>query len=167
MLAPAAMVDELAALGGCEFAYSYNANPISCAAGMAVLDEYERLDLVACAAKRGATLRARFEDLQKRSPIVGEVRGVGLLMAVEMVADKETKAPLPLDLVAPDRIRIHGLDNGLIIYSRRTGGGAYGDWFIVAPPLTITEEECDELAQRLERTLAAFTDELRASGAVR
>ena len=46
-----------------------------------------------------------------------------------------------------------------IYYSRRTAGGKYGDWFIVAPPLTITEAECDELVSRLSATLKNFTDE--------
>jgi adenosylmethionine-8-amino-7-oxononanoate aminotransferase len=163
MLAPARMVDELADLTGFEFQYSYNANPVSCAAGLAVLDEVERLDLVACAAERGAQLRAGLEDLRTRSPVVGDVRGLGLLMAVELVADRETKAPLPSDLLPADKVRIHGLRNGLMIYSRPTSGGRYGHWFIVAPPLTITEEECRELLGRLEATLNDFVQDLGAA----
>ncbi len=163
MLAPAAMVDELAGLTGFEFQYSYNANPVSCAAGMAVLDEFERLDLVACAAERGAQLRAGLEDLRTRSPIVGDVRGLGLLMAVELVADRETKALLPNDLLPADKVRIHGLRNGLMIYSRPTSGGRYGQWFIVSPPLTITEEESRELLRRLEATLNDLARDLGLS----
>jgi len=164
MLAPAAMVDELAALTGFEFTYSYNANPICCAAGLAVLDEYERLDLVACAAQRGAALRAALEDLQARSPIIGDVRGLGLLLAVEVVADKQTKAFLPAHTLPTERIRIHGLRNGLMIYSRATSGSKHGHWFMVAPPLTISEEECGELVRRLEATLSDFVQELTSSG---
>lgn len=160
MLAPARMVDQLAELTGFEFQYSYNANPVSCAAGLAVLDEFERLDLVARAAERGARLRAGLEDLQARSPIVGDVRGLGLLMAVELVADRKTKAPLAGDLRPADRVRIHGLRNGLMIYSRPTSGGRYGHWFIVSPPLTIDEEECRELLGRLEATLDDLAREL-------
>ncbi len=164
MLAPAAMVDDLAELTGFEFTYSYNANPICCAAGLAVLDEYERLDLVAHAAERGATLRAALEALQARFPIIGDIRGLGLLMAVELVADRETKAPLPRHVLATEKIRIHGLRNGLMIYSRATSGSRYGHWFMVAPPLTISEEECGELVRRLEATLTDFVQELTAAG---
>jgi adenosylmethionine-8-amino-7-oxononanoate aminotransferase len=162
MLAPARMVDELAGLTGFEFQYSYNANPVSCAAGLAVLDEVERLDLVACAAARGVQMRAGLEDLKARSPIVGDVRGLGLLMAVELVADRDSKALLANDLLPADKVRIHGLRNGLMIYSRPTSGGRYGHWFIVSPPLTITEEECRELLGRLEATLNDFVRDLGA-----
>jgi adenosylmethionine-8-amino-7-oxononanoate aminotransferase len=150
MLAPAQMVDELAGLTGFEFQYSYNANPVSCAAGMAVMDEFERLDLVACAAARGGQLRAGLEAMQDRIPIIGDVRGLGLLLAVELVADRDTKASLPNHVQPTDRVRIHGLRNGLLIYSRPTSGGRYGHWVIAAPPLIIGEDDCDELLSRLE-----------------
>ncbi len=166
MLAPADMVDELAALTGFEFQYSYNAHPVSCAAGMAVLDEYQRHDLIARAETGGAQLRAGLEDLQTEHAVIGDIRGLGMLLAVELVADRATKAMLPNDLRPTDRIRIHGLDNGLLIYSRPTSGGKYGHWFIVAPPLTITPDEIDELLRRLDGTLAAFGAEMRALGAL-
>jgi adenosylmethionine-8-amino-7-oxononanoate aminotransferase len=166
MLAPARMVDELTDLTGFEFQYSYNANPVSCAAGLAVLDEFERQDLVARAAERGAQLREGLEDLATRVPIVGDIRGLGLLLAVELVADRETKTSLPNELLPADKVRIHGLRNGLMIYSRTTSGGRYGHWFIVAPPLTISEEECGDLLTRLEATLNDFLAELRDSGVV-
>jgi adenosylmethionine-8-amino-7-oxononanoate aminotransferase len=161
MLAPARMVDELAGLTGFEFQYSYNANPVSCAAGMAVMDEFERLDLVARAAARGAQLRAGLEAMQDRIPIIGDVRGLGMLLAVELVAERDTKAALPNHIQPTDRVRIHGLRNGLMIYSRPTSGGRYGHWVIVAPPLVISEDDCDELLSRLEATLTDFSDELR------
>ncbi len=163
MLAPANLVDELAGLTGFEFQYSYNANPVSCAAGMAVLDEVDRQDLVTRAAERGATLRAGLEAMRPDIPIVGDVRGLGMLMAVELVADRETKTPLPHHIKPADKIRLHGLRNGLMIYSRPASGGKYGYWFIVAPPLTITEDECGELLRRLQGALSDFVQELRAA----
>lgn len=166
VLAPAALVDELAALTGFEFQYSYNANPIACAAGLAVLDVYEREGLTAAAAEKGATLRAGLERLKASVPIVGDVRGLGLLLAVELVADRESRASLPTELASADAIRRHGLANGLLIYSRQTSGGRYGHWFIVAPPLTITAEEIAELVERLEATLEDYQAELRGLGAL-
>jgi len=164
MLAPARMVDELAELTGFEFQYSANANPISCAVGMAVLDEFERQGLIAVAVERGAQLRRGIEDIQSRIPVIGDIRGLGMLLAVELVADRITKEPLPPEVRPSDRVRVHGLRNGLMIYSRPTSGGRYGHWFIVSPPLTITEAECGELLRRLEMTLSHFVEELRAGG---
>ncbi len=164
MLAPADMVDELSELTGFEFQYSYNANPVSSAVGMAVLDEYEGLDLVARAVERGTQLRSGLEALQSSLPILGDIRGLGMLLAVELVADKKTKVSLPSDLLPADRIRIHGLRNGLMIYSRPTSGGKYGHWFIVSPPLTISEEECEDLLRRLGKTLSDLVAELRDMG---
>ena len=160
VLAPAAIVDELAGLTGFEFQYSYNANPVSSAAGSAVLDEYERLDLINRAAEMGTRLRDGLERLRTKVPIIGDIRGMGMLLAVELVADQRTKAPLPAELQPTDRIRIHGLNNGLIIYSRPTSGGKYGHWFLVSPPLTITQEEVTELLERLEATLNDLHTEL-------
>jgi len=166
MLAPRSMVDRLADLTGFNFSHTYCANPIACAAGLAVLDEYDRLDLVGRAERLGAYLRAKLETLQASSPIVGEVRGLGLLMAIELVADRTTKTPLPLAAHAADAIRAHGLRNGLMIYSRRTNNGRYGDWFIVAPPLMIETFECDLLVERLGRTIGEFVAALRHRGVI-
>lgn len=164
VLAPAALVDELAGLTGFEFQYSYNANPVSSAAGLAVLDEYARLDLVEQAAALGSQLRDGLEDLKVKIPIVGDVRGLGALLAVELVADQDTKASLPNDLRPTDLVRIHGLTNGLIIYSRPTSGGKYGHWFLVSPPLTTTRAEASELLARLGATLHDFYVQLTGSG---
>ena len=161
VLIPAALADRLADLTGFNYSHTYNANPITCATGLAVLDEYEKFDLVNAAAERGAYLHDKLQDLATQCPVIGDIRGRGLLMAVELVADKATKAKLPESFQPTEKIRIHGLDNGLIIYSRRTAGGTYGDWFMIAPPLTITEAECEELVARLAATLEDFQEELR------
>jgi adenosylmethionine-8-amino-7-oxononanoate aminotransferase len=166
VLAPASLVDELATLGGFESSYSYNANPISCAVGLAVLEEIERLDLVRRAEVAGSLLRHGLEEIAETSPIVGDVRGMGLLLAVELVADKETKAPLPPTTLPTERIRIHGLRNGVMLYSRETSGGRYGHWFMVAPPLTITDAEIGELLQRTEASVGDLYRELCAEGVV-
>jgi adenosylmethionine-8-amino-7-oxononanoate aminotransferase len=164
VLAPAALVDELAVLGGYESSYSYNANPISCAAGLAVLDEFERLDLPARSVVAGAALREGLVAIAARSPIIGDVRGLGMLLAVELVADKDTRAPLPAAALATERIRIHALRNGVMLYSRQTSGGRYGQWFMVAPPLTISDDEIVELLRRTEAAVTGLGSELKAEG---
>ena len=159
-LFPAAKVDELAELTGFNYSHTYNANPITCATGMAVLDEYERLSLVDNAANMGRYLKTAILGLAEECPVIGDVRGQGLLLAIEMVADKNTRQKIAPDFLPTEKIRIHGLNNGLILYSRRTAGGKYGDWFLVAPPLTISEAECDELITRLRATFHDFSIEL-------
>lgn len=163
VLIPAALADRLSELTGFNFSHTYNANPISCAVGCAVLDEYERLDLVRAARQQGSYLRQRLEVLAADCPVIGDIRGRGLLMAVELVADKTTRAPIPGRFLPTEKIRVHGLNRGLVLYSRRTAEGRHGDWFIVAPPLIITRAECDELVIRLGRTLADFLAELRSA----
>lgn len=156
--------DQLAATAGFDFSYSYNANPIACAVGLAVLDEFERLDLCSNATARGAQLRAGLERLKERYPIVGDVRGKGLLLAVELVADHVTKAWLPLEFAATKRLRIHGLNHGIMLYARVSAGSRFGQWFMVAPPLTITEAEIDEVLDRTEKAVRALCAEVQLAG---
>lgn len=164
MLAPATMVDSLAEITGFDYSHTYTSNPVCCAAGIAVLDYTTDNGLMDNAAETGAYLRSKLENLKKTSRLVGDVRGLGLLMSVELVADQTEKTSLPAESEAADRVRIHGLNNGLIIYSRRTSGGRFGDWFIVAPPLTISREECDDLIDRLSATLKDLEDDLMSQG---
>ncbi len=164
MLAPARLVDELADRGGFEFSYSYNANPIACAAGIAVLDELERLDLVQRARVLGERLRRGLEGIMAETAIVGDVRGIGMLLAVEMVADRSSKRSFPNAFQPTERIRIHGLENGIMLYSRPTAGGRYGHWFMVAPPLTISEAEVDELLRRTRAAVLGLEREARMEG---
>ena len=164
VLAPASIVDELAALGGFESSYSYNANPISCAVGLAVLDEFERLGLLDRAVHVGALLRTGLEAMRDRSPIVGDVRGLGMLLAVELVADKDSQLPLPVEAVPTERIRTHGLRNGVMLYSRETSRGRFGHWFMIAPPLTISDDESAELLRRTEGAVTDLYEELVTEG---
>ncbi|MGI9418290.1 MAG: aspartate aminotransferase family protein [Geminicoccaceae bacterium] len=158
-LAPAHLVDHLASLTGFGFTHTYSANPIMCAGALAVLDIYESENLVDRAAEIGAYLRRGLERLSIDYPVIGDIRGQGLLLAVEIVRDPRTKTPFTSDVAIIDRIRTTGLEHDLLIYGRRTAGGTYGDWFMVSPPLTITEPQCDELLVRLAATLDQVTKE--------
>jgi adenosylmethionine-8-amino-7-oxononanoate aminotransferase len=164
MWVSAKYADQLAATAGFDFSYSYNANPIACAVGLAVLDEFERLDLCSNAATGGAQLRAGLERLKERYPIVGDVRGKGLLLAVELVADHATKAWLPLEFAATKRLRTHGLNHGMMLYARASAGSRFGQSFMVAPPLTITEAEIDEVLSRTEKAVGALCEEVQLAG---
>lgn len=166
VLAPAAMVDELSELTGFNPSHTYNANPVCCAGALAVIEETLRLDLMGKAVTTGAYLRRKLEELRDRSPIVGDVRGMGMLLAIELVADKATKRMFPAERYVSDRLRLIGLENGLILYARRQSRGKYGEWSMITPPLIITEAEVDDLIGRLERSLRILTDELHAAGVI-
>ena len=129
--------------------------------GLAVVDEIDRLDLIAAAARQGALLKARLEGLMARFPFIGDVRGKGLLLAFELVADRVTMAPLPVALNAHLRLVDIAYEAGLIIYSRRTRGGRIGDHFMVCPPLIVTDEQIDEIMGKLGGALDAFATEAR------
>jgi adenosylmethionine-8-amino-7-oxononanoate aminotransferase len=160
MLVPAAIVEELSATTGFVVSHSYDANPIACAAGAAVLDEIVEHNLMANAVRSGAHLRAGLERIMHRSPLLGDVRGRGLLLAIELVADRDALARFPADVDPGAVVLRHGLEHGLLLYSRRQNSGRFGDWLLIAPPLVIDPDECDELLSCLEATIDAAAEDL-------
>ncbi|MFA5122535.1 aspartate aminotransferase family protein [Zavarzinia sp.] len=161
MVAPDRIVQPVLEAGGFLHGFTYAGNPLASAAGLAVLDEIERLDLIAHAAAMGEILKSRLEGLKARFPFIGDVRGKGLLLAAEMVADPETMKVLPKELNAYQRIVDIAYDKGLIIYSRRTRGGYEGDHFLVCPPMIITPAQIDEVMDILVDSLEDLAAELR------
>ena len=155
MMAPADMVDEIAASGGFLHGHTYTANPLTCATGIAVLEEVQQHDMIANAARRGGQLADALEAIKSRTPIVGDVRGKGLLMAIELVEDKKTKRPFAFDVDITRRLRSAAMNEGLILYARRTAYGRFGEWVMIGPPVNATEEHIGEIADRLERALTS------------
>jgi adenosylmethionine-8-amino-7-oxononanoate aminotransferase len=155
-LVSARLVEELTEKNGFNFMHTYAGNPIACAAALAVLDEYRTGDLIGNTERMGLRLRRGMGELQAEIPCIGDIRGRGLLMAMEIVRDARSKQSFGAEIAAPTAIRRIGLGHGLIIYARQTAGGKFGDWFMVSPPLTITAEEVDELVKRLRATLLEF-----------
>jgi len=142
--------------GGFAHGYTYAGNPLACAAGLAVLEELQEQGLIENAAVRGARLKSMLESLMDRYPFIGDVRGKGLLLAFELVADRETMAPLPAELNAHVKLVEEAYQRGLIIYSRRTRGGTIGDHFMVCPPLIVSDADLDEILELLIDSLDAF-----------
>lgn len=149
--------------GGFMHGHTYSASPIACAVGRAVLAEHLERDLIGNAARMGTVLKGRLEGLLDEFPFIGEVRGRGLLLGFDVIADRGTGRPLPPDLNAYLRITQEAYDRGLIIYSRRVMGGQRGDNFLVSPPLTINEAEIDEIMGLLVEALRAFAPEAKAA----
>ncbi|MFX0540594.1 aspartate aminotransferase family protein [Roseovarius sp. S4756] len=160
MIARGDMVDAVMESGGFIHGFTYAGNPLACAAGSAVLDVIDTEGLVANAAAMGDKLAERLRGLMQRYPLIGDVRGKGLLTAFELMADRATKEPLPKGLNAHSRLVDIAYDNGLIIYSRRTRGGTSGDHFLVCPPMIVTEGQLDEMTDMLDRSLAQFMSEM-------
>jgi adenosylmethionine-8-amino-7-oxononanoate aminotransferase len=149
--------------GGFMHGHTYSASPIACAVGRAVLAEHLDNDLIGNAARMGALLKSRLEGLLDEFEFIGEIRGRGLLLGFDVIADRETGRPLPPELDAHMRLAQEAYDRGLIIYSRRTMGGAKGDNFLVSPPLIVTEGQIDEIMDLLLQALRAFAPAARAA----
>ncbi|PZV34716.1 aspartate aminotransferase family protein [Mesorhizobium kowhaii] len=125
--------------------YTYSAHPVSAAVGLEVLRLYEG-GLLDNGRKAGARLMSGLESLADH-PLVGDVRGRGMLAAIELVVDKQRKTPLPPAANPSRRIFDRAWDNGLII--RAFGNGVLG----YAPPLCCTEAEIDAIVERTRMTL--------------
>ncbi|RVU15635.1 aspartate aminotransferase family protein [Methylobacterium oryzihabitans] len=125
--------------------YTYSAHPVSAAVGLEVLRLYED-GLLANGRRAGERLMAGLRDLADH-PLVGDVRGRGLLAAVELVVDKARKTPLPAAADPARRIFDRAWSNGLVI--RAFGNGVLG----YAPPLCCTDAEIDAIVERTRRIL--------------
>lgn len=124
---------------------TYSAHPVSAAVGLAALRLYEG-GLLENGARAGARLMAGLRALADH-PLVGDVRGRGMLAAVELVVDKERRTPLPAEAEPSRRIFDRAWDNGLVI--RAFGNGVLG----YAPPLCCTDDDIDAILERTVRTL--------------
>ena len=164
MLTSAELADTVADDSGFNYAHTANANPIACAVGIAVLQEIRDSNLATNVAARGHQLNDGLRNLAQRIPVIGDVRGRGLLMAVELVSKQSTQEMFPDDFPVSSLVRRIGLEHGLMIYARRMNRGRFGDWFMVSPPLNTTEVEAEEMLGRLDQTLAAFTETVTRRG---
>ncbi len=163
-LAPERMVQAVVKDGGFHVGHTHKAHPLACAVGLAVLQETEERSLIQRANETGDYLRARLRALQGSVAIVGNVRGLGLLNAVEIVANQTTKAMLPRDLDVLGRLQAIARSKGLLIYGRRTHAGNFGDWLMVTPPLIASHDDIDEIVDGLAATCKIYCDELRTAG---
>ncbi|WP_269321270.1 aminotransferase class III-fold pyridoxal phosphate-dependent enzyme [Halomonas sp. BC04] len=160
VLARADIVETVMASGGFQHGHTYAGNPLACATALAVVEAIQREKLLENVAARGRELEAGLKALKGRFAWVGDVRGLGLLWGVELVADGASKAPFPAEQNRFARITALAREEGLLIYPRRTLDGVAGDHFLVTPPLTIDAADTAELLARLERAMVRFDHEL-------
>lgn len=131
---------------------TFGGNPISCVASQATIGVIQKENLVSNAAARGAELRDGLERLQKKHPkTIGDVRGMGLMQALELVVDETTKNRTP-NPEAAGRLMEETKKRGLLIGR----GGTYANTLRIAPALNITADEVREALKILEESLAAM-----------
>ena len=124
-------------------ASTFGGNPVCCSAALTTIRLLEE-SLVENAAKMGAYIRSRIEDWPKRFPSVGQVRGLGLMIGVELVRDQKTKEKAPQ---LRDRVVDLAFERGLLIL------GAGENTLRLCPPLVVTKDQCDFAVQTLEECL--------------
>lgn len=129
------------AFGGMFHGYTYSGHPVGCAAALATLEETFEANLAANAKEVGSYLIARLRGLQEKHELIGEVRGVGLMMAIDCVADRSTRALAGKEPMAA--VADHAWDAGVMI---RVSGNV----IIMSPPLILTKEEADKIADGLD-----------------
>jgi adenosylmethionine-8-amino-7-oxononanoate aminotransferase len=160
VLAPNKIVKEVVKSGGFLHGHTYVANPLSCAVANAVVTEMIDADLIKNASIIGKYLKDQLKELANKTQIIGDVRGKGLLLAIELVKNKKTKEILSSDARAVYRLLEIGIEEGILFYTRKTSGGIYGEWIMVTPALTITKNQVDELIELLTRSIINLENEL-------
>ncbi|TCO70752.1 aspartate aminotransferase family protein [Marinisporobacter balticus] len=140
--------------------HTYAGNPLSAGIANKVIEIMEREGYVENAAKQGAYLIEKMQDLYKY-PIVGEIRGKGLMIGLEFVKDQDTKEPFDVKENIKGVLTNKCLEEGLVIYP---GGGSVdgvrGDHCLIAPPVNITKEEVDLLFDKLEAGIKKTCEEM-------
>jgi 4-aminobutyrate aminotransferase/(S)-3-amino-2-methylpropionate transaminase len=128
---------------------TYNGNPLACAAALAVFDIFEQEDLLARAQHLGNLLKEGLLGLQEKFSLIGDVRGIGPMMAIELVKDKNTKEPATAETKALAKFCF---DKGLIIL----GCGTYGNVIRFLMPLVITEAQLQQGLDILQEGFASL-----------
>jgi len=136
---------------------TFGGNPVTATAANAVIEYIEEQNLLANCTETGAYLRAGLEDLKTKHEIIGDVRGMGLLQAIELVEDRKTKVPAAAETtMALEAAR----ENRLLVGK----GGMYGNVLRISPPMNVSRSDVDQFLKLLDRSLASCAV---AAGAVK
>jgi adenosylmethionine-8-amino-7-oxononanoate aminotransferase len=145
--------------------HTFAQNPVTATAGLAVLRYIERHHLVRAAAERGGELRQAMQTIADRHCILGDVRGLGMLLGIELVQDKATREPFAVQDGIAYQLARACIDEGAAIYPGQGGAdGQLGDHALVTPPLAITSQQIEDLAGALERALTRVEGALGLRG---
>jgi adenosylmethionine-8-amino-7-oxononanoate aminotransferase len=134
--------------------HTYMGHPTACAAALAVQQVIERDDLLANVRHRGEELRAALGQRFANHPHVGDIRGRGLFIGLELVADRDSKAPYPVARQLHARVKRAAMDQGLMCYPMGgTIDGRQGDHVLLAPPYIIDGMHVDEIVSKLHAAI--------------
>ncbi len=142
-----AEIEEKVAATGFIATHSHSNDPLACAAGIASLDVIEGEDMPRRARAIGARFKGHLDALAQRYEAIGEVRGRGLLLGIELVEDRHTRRPA---YALGQAVTRHCFEHGLIFSQRRTGSVLR-----FVPPMTTTEAQLDRAAQLIDDAFAA------------
>jgi len=141
--------------GSFKHGFTYQAHPVSTAAGNAVLDYLESHQLFARVLEASAHLRAALAPLAGH-PNAGDIRGQGLLLGLEFVQNKSTRQPFPASDRIAEKIQAAAMDHNVLTYpTQGCVDGTRGDHILLAPPFTLTPAESAQIAQALSSALKA------------
>ena len=142
--------------GAFEHGHTYMGHPTACAAALAVQRTIEDQDLLANVRRQGAHLGRALTGRFGQHPNVGDIRGRGLFMGIELVADRETRETFAPAAALHARIKREAMQRGLICYPNGgTADGARGDHVLLAPPFIVDETDIDEIVHRLGEAIDA------------
>jgi L-2,4-diaminobutyrate transaminase len=149
-------------VGAFSHGYTYSGHPLAAAAANAVLDIVEQEDLPGNAARIGGYFQERLRETFADHPLVGEVRGVGLMAALEFVADKPAKQRFDPTLKVGGRVSAVALERGVIARAM-----PHGDILGFSPPLVIRRAEIDQIVDRAQQAVDSVAEQLRVEGSWR
>ncbi len=163
VLAQARIVEALRKGSGLfQHGHTYIGHPVAAAAALAVQRVIRRDDLLAAVRRLGAHFAKRLREALGQNPSVGDIRGRGLLMAVELVEDRASKRPYDPKHRLHAKIKANAMERGLMVYPMGgTIDGVHGDHVLLAPPFVSTEADLDEIVRRLASAIEAATESLR------
>jgi hypothetical protein len=145
-----AVYDTVMSAGGFVHGFTYSHSPVGGAVAGEVLRILESENLVQASATKGAELLRLVSERIGGHANVGDVRGRGLLVGIEFVADRATRRPYPRAAKLTETIIRHARDAGLLVYSGVGGAdGTNGDMILLGPPFVVTDEELHAIAERL------------------
>ena len=142
--------------------YTFGGHPVSCAAGLATLEYIEEHQLVERAAQTGEILLARLQELKDELPYIGDVRGKGLFLGIELVRDRSTKEPFPPEWQLGEKIEEQALDNGLLVLAGVEGliDGVAGDHLELVPPYTIDGGHISTIVELMQKSISQVIDRM-------
>jgi adenosylmethionine-8-amino-7-oxononanoate aminotransferase len=141
--------------------HTLSANPQSCAVSLAVMEYLQNNRIIEQVELKGFYFFHHLQEIKKEFSFIGDIRGKGLLIGIEFVQSLGNKEPFPREAQVTNKMIQLGANNGLLLYPSAAGlDGIHGDAIILAPPLTISKDEIDELLILLRKTFLDFSNKM-------